>query len=69
MQKVCRRYAVQKPYSKCLFGTPATKPISNRQTLFYKVYQNPKYICCNIFLARYFWFDLLRLLVVCLFDN
>ena len=30
MQKVCRRYAVQKPYSTLLLGTPATKPILNQ---------------------------------------
>ena len=30
MQKVCRRYAVQKPYSALLLGTPATKPVSNQ---------------------------------------
>ena len=30
MQKVCRKYAVQKPYSTLLLGTPATKPILNQ---------------------------------------
>ena len=30
MQKVCRKYAVQKPYSALLLGTPATKPILNQ---------------------------------------
>ena len=73
MQKVCSAKAfLCLPLSTYLvlqqLSLSQTKP-KPLNPILQKVYQNPKYICRNIFLARYFCFDLLLLLVVCLFDN